>query len=127
MKNVKLIDVIHFYIGQRIISYVGDFSESDVIKGVVGGLVVFKINSDGEIYDSLDLHYKFKKGFEPKLMLRPMSELTKDELRKQGFDSHIDFLTHEKGDPMRAPFENSSPNICLVLISRQILLVFRNS
>lgn len=105
MKNIKLIDVIHFYIGQRIVTYIGNFSESDVIKGVVGGLVVFKINSDGEIQDSLDLHYKFKKGHEPKLMLRPMSKLTKEELRKQGFESHCDFLTHEKGDPMRAPFE----------------------
>lgn len=105
MKKTKLIDVIHLYIGQRIISYIGKFSESDVIKGVVGGLVIFKINSDDEIQDSLDLNYKFKKGSEPKLMLRPMSELTKEELQKQGFESHIDWLTHEKGDPMKAPFE----------------------
>jgi len=103
--KVKLTDVIHLYVGQRIISYIGKFSESDVIKGTVGSIVVLKINNNGEIQDSLDLSYKFTKGCEPKLMLRPMSDLTKEELIKQGFSSHIDWLTHEKGDPMRAPYK----------------------
>ena len=87
MKNPKLIDVVHLYIGQRIISYIGKFSESDVRKGVIGGLVIFKTNSDDEIQDSLDLHYKFKKGQE----LRPMSEMKAPYKMvayciKQGFD-----------------------------------------
>jgi len=39
-----------------------------------------------------------------KPILRPMSDLTKEELRDQGFWHHIDFLTHEKQPPIEAPF-----------------------
>lgn len=41
-------------------------------------------------------------------ILKPLSTLTKIELRQAGFDSHIDFLTHEnKGVEwtLRAPFK----------------------
>lgn len=40
-----------------------------------------------------------------KPILRSLSNLTKDELRGQGFDSHIDFLTHEKRNPLEAPYK----------------------
>jgi hypothetical protein len=42
-------------------------------------------------------------GFAP--VLRPLSELTKEELIEQGFHSHIDHLTHEKQNPLDAPFK----------------------
>ena len=37
---------------------------------------------------------------EIKPILKPFSELTKEELREHGFCSHIDFLTHEKRSPI---------------------------
>lgn len=43
-----------------------------------------------------------------KPILKPLSELTKEELRTQGFGSHIDYLTHEnKGVEwtLKAPYE----------------------
>jgi len=42
---------------------------------------------------------------EIKPILIPLSDLTKEELREQGFSSHIDYLTHEKQNPLKAPFE----------------------
>lgn len=38
-------------------------------------------------------------------LLRPLSQLTRQELLNGGFTSHLDYLTHEKGDPMKAPYE----------------------
>lgn len=40
-----------------------------------------------------------------KLLLRPLSDLTKEELRREWFWHHIDYLTHEKQSPLGAPFE----------------------
>lgn len=40
-----------------------------------------------------------------KMILKPMSDLTKEELMEFGFKNHIDYLTHEKQDPMKAPHE----------------------
>ena len=37
--------------------------------------------------------------YEVKPILRPMSDLTQDELRSAGFDSHVDYLTHELQSP----------------------------
>jgi len=42
---------------------------------------------------------------ECKPILRPLSDLTKDELREQGFWHHIDYLTHEKQNPIKAPYK----------------------
>ncbi len=44
-------------------------------------------------------------GYDMKLILHPLSDLTKEQLREQGFFSHIDYLTHEKQNPMKAPYE----------------------
>jgi len=40
-----------------------------------------------------------------KPILRPLSDLTKEELKNQGFETHIDYLTHEKGNPIFAPYQ----------------------
>jgi hypothetical protein len=40
-----------------------------------------------------------------KMVLKPMSDLTQEELRANGFDNHLDYLTHEKKDPLKAPCE----------------------
>lgn len=37
-------------------------------------------------------------------ILRPLSDLTKEELIEQGFSSHIDYLTQQKQDHLKAPF-----------------------
>lgn len=103
-KKVKLIDVVHLYVGHQIQSYWGAFKETEVIKGVIGSKVILEIEDDN-IFSSIDLSYKQKKGREVKLVLHPMSKLTREELITQGFDSHIDYLTHEQQDPLKAPYE----------------------
>lgn len=53
--------------------------------------------------------YVHRDRFKP--ILRPLSYLTKEELRSAGFDSHIDYLTHEhqanpeKFQVKKAPYE----------------------
>jgi len=50
------------------------------------------------------VNYKFT---EIKPILHPLSDITRGELEKEGFSSHIDYLTHEnKGSEwtLRAPF-----------------------
>ena len=38
-------------------------------------------------------------------ILIPITELNKEELKQQGFDTHIDLLTHEAQPPLEAPFK----------------------
>lgn len=52
--------------------------------------------------NGLQVHYGTDRF---KMILKPMSDLTKEELTKYGFTNHIDYLTHEKQDPMKAPYE----------------------
>ena len=77
--KTELKDVAHLYVGQRMLSWWGDIQEKQVIKGVIGNHVVFRYSEDDGIQDSLDLSYKQKKGKEPKLILRPLSDMTKEE------------------------------------------------
>lgn len=42
--------------------------------------------------------------FNIKPILKTLSKLTRDELISEGFDSHIDYLTEEKQNPLKAPY-----------------------
>jgi len=48
--------------------------------------------------------FRLPERIDCKPILRPLSDLTKEELIEQGFWHHIDFLTHEKQNPIEAPY-----------------------
>jgi len=47
----------------------------------------------------------FVNGYNFSPILRPLSDLTRKELEIQGFDSYIDWLTIENGNPLEAPYK----------------------
>ena len=79
--KIKLKDVIHLYIGQRLMNYWGTHKEFNTIQGVIYPHVIFDYDAeDGNVRSRLDISYKFKKGTEPKLMLRPWSSVTEKDM-----------------------------------------------
>lgn len=89
---------IFFYLpyGLRIIDvkHLSVFDADSFITAQNQSYELFKGNLDQLLKDNL-----------LKPILKRMTELTREELLTQGFRSHIDFLTHEHGDPMKAPYE----------------------
>lgn len=90
------------------ISYDG-YKEPEEIKGERIGYIkeVCYYNSYtkyriGVKSGGLQTHYNTDRF---KMILKPMSDLTKKELQDFGFTNHIDYLTHEQEDPMKAPYE----------------------
>jgi len=57
---------------------------------------------EGYCEEHQEMRSVFLEGCKP--ILKPLSDLTKEELILAGFESHIDFLTHEKRDPILAPY-----------------------
>lgn len=82
MSTVKLKNVIHFYIGQEMVSYFGQFEETDIVYGVIGDLAIVSVDEDGNSEGTVDMAYKHIKGKEPKLVLRRISSATAGELTK---------------------------------------------
>lgn len=90
------------------ISYEG-YKEPDEIKGLkIGFIKTVHYYLNGIQYrigvktGGLQTHYGTDRF---KMLLQPMSDLTKEELIKQGFECHIDYLTHEQMPPLKAPAE----------------------
>jgi hypothetical protein len=53
-----------------------------------------------EVLESLRTFTRYPLGHpKSKPILRPMSDLTQEELREAGFGSHVDYLTHELQNP----------------------------
>ncbi len=79
-KETKSIrDYIPLYIGQKIITYWGDTPEIEIIQGIVGDLLVLQYSEDGGIESSTDLSHKFPEGKSPKIILRPLYDITDSE------------------------------------------------
>ena len=113
MKKLKL-EHIACYLPYRLKAYY----PYKTMSGVVVENKIFTIDSivqDGRGYPYWTHDKKFLsntsfngKGFNTsdfKPILRPLSDLTKEELKNQGFETHIDYLTHEKGNPIFAPYQ----------------------
>jgi hypothetical protein len=75
-----------------------EFNDPETV--VLGVMVAIVTGMPGLIFyeDKDTIEYYDLSAIKP--LLIPMSELTKEELRAQGFHSHIDFLTHEKRSPI---------------------------
>lgn len=72
-------------------------------KYVIGTIGAMYCEKNGDVsitcFDTVNAApYTFKP------ILRPMTDLTKEELIEQGFTSYIDYLTHEKRTPLEAPY-----------------------
>ncbi len=106
--ETELKDVLHLYKGCEC-SLMGEFVDDDADPTVAK---IFTFNGvvtdcDGTTYahcDDEEYHHEVELS-EIFPILYPLEHLTREELLKQGFNSHLDYLTHEKGDPMKAPFE----------------------
>jgi hypothetical protein len=79
-----------------------------IYSGNIG--TISNIYTIGSCYDNDDIKisidfYEAEHIWMFKPILRPLSDLTKEELINQGFSHHIDYLTHEKQDPLKAPYD----------------------
>lgn len=112
--KVKLIDVIHLYLGQRISSYWGDQQEIQTLKGILGTTGIIKMNGD-EITESVDLAFKQKKGFEVKLVLGSLSDLKSNISKlmaihffntdKDGIEKDLQMISDLKYDPLKCRYD----------------------
>jgi len=93
---------LKMYLGTGLIVKIDDaFTIGKKNIGTLVGLNQYEVEVNG-ILKTISERFNYENV---KPILYPLSMLTKKELIKQGFSSHIDYLTHEKQDPLKAPFE----------------------
>ena len=99
MSKIELKHIVPYLLSDLPCLVTGDEEEEvHTLKGVSEG-IPYMSDSNGITY-AFEVEDVFP-------ILKPMSELTKDELREAGFNYYIDYLTHEnKGVEwtLRAPY-----------------------